>query len=406
MDGPHNEFKADRSYSDRFIVRTADGTAQEITVTIAGTNDPAVIRGDTDGRIVESDVAQSIDGKLSATDVDWGGKKPPRPEATFREAEIMKDKPIKDGPFGLNTPFIPGEQAGQYGRLAIGEDGAWRYVMDGPHNEFEQGKFYTDRFIVRTADGTEQQIVVSIEGTSDVVPRANPSVAGGLPGSERAPFADAPNDPLRVAGLRGDLNRTAVPGQNFAPSGLPGGFNPEVLVAQAPTAAGMPADLSAFERFELVRADVKEMSDDWVVHVAADRLVSFGLPESMVKGGQAPDFSVVRSDGEPLPEWLAFDPNSGMFAGKTPVELAGSTLRLQLTGYDAQGQARAVRILLTIDLSGRQAVALEASTLEAEFTPEQGLGREAEAVAVGRASLSEQLRTHRPLRMPAAELRA
>lgn len=195
----------------------------------------------------------------------------------------MKDKPIKDGHFGLNTPFIPGEQAGQYGRLAIGEDGAWRYVMDGPHNEFEQGKFYTDRFIVRTADGTEQQIVVSIEGTSDVVPRANPSVAGGLPGSERA---DPPNDPLRVAGLRGDLNRTAVPGQNFAPSGLPGGFNPEVLVAQAPTAAGMPADLSAFERFELVRADVKEMSDDWVVHVAADRLVSFGLPESMVKGGR------------------------------------------------------------------------------------------------------------------------
>ena len=375
-------------------------------MTIAGTNDPAVIRGDTDGRIVESDVAQSIDGKLSATDVDWGGKKPPRPEATFREAEIMKDKPIKDGPFGLNTPFIPGEQVGQYGRLVIGEDGAWRYVMDGPHNEFEQGKLYTDSFIVRTADGTEQKVVVSIEGTSDVVPRANPTVTGGLAGSERGQFADTPNDPLRVAGLRGALNRTAVPGQNFAPSGLPGGFNPEVLVAQAPTAAGMPADLSAFERFELVRADVKEMSDDWVVHVAADRLVSFGLPESMVKGGQAPDFSVVRSDGEPLPEWLAFDPNSGMFAGKTPVELAGSTLRLQLTGYDAQGQARAVRILLTIDLSGRQAVALEASTLEAEFTPEQGLGREAEAVAVGRASLSEQLRTHRPLRMPAAELRA
>ena len=406
MDGPHNEFKADRSYSDRFVVRTADGTAQEIRVTIVGTNDAAVITGDTSGRIVESDVAQSIDGKLSATDIDWGGKKPPRPEAMFREAEIMKDKPIKDGPFGLNTPFIPGEQVGQYGRLVIGENGAWRYVMDGPHNEFEQGKFYTDSFTVRTADGTEQKVVVSIEGTSDVVPRANPTVTGGLAGSERGQFADTPNDPLRVAGLRGDLNRTAVPGQNFAPSGLPGGFNPEVLVAQAPTAAGMPADLSAFERFELVRADVKEMSDDWVVHVAADRLVSFGLPESMVKGGQAPDFSVVRSDGEPLPEWLAFDPNSGMFAGKTPVELAGSTLRLQLTGYDAQGQARAVRILLTIDLSGRQAVALEASTLEAEFTPEQGLGREAEPVAVGRASLSEQLRTHRPLRMPAAELRA
>ena len=78
MDGPHNEFKADRGYLDSFVVRTADGTPKVITVILVGTNDAAVITGDTGGRIVESDVAQSVGGKLSATDVDWGGKvKPP-----------------------------------------------------------------------------------------------------------------------------------------------------------------------------------------------------------------------------------------------------------------------------------------------------------------------------------------
>lgn len=41
--------------------------SREVVVTIVGTNDPAVITGDTEGRIVESDVAQSVGGKLSAT---------------------------------------------------------------------------------------------------------------------------------------------------------------------------------------------------------------------------------------------------------------------------------------------------------------------------------------------------
>ena len=401
LNSPMDRLAAGQTLSETFTIYVhehpwGEKQAREVTVTIVGTNDAAVISGDKDGQIVESDVAQSVGGKLSATDVDGPGKPVPRSAESLGSDTARAMKAIDGGVPAKETFFIPSEQIGQYGRFEIARDGTWNYVMDGPHNEFEQGKLYTDSFIVRTADGTEQKVTVTIEGTSDVVPRAKPAATANLSGSERSPFADSPSNPLRVAGMRGDLNRTSVPGQNFAQSGGSVGFNPEALVAQAPTAAGMPADLSGFERFELVRAEVMTSNDDWVVHVKADRLVSFGLPESMMKGPQAPDFVVVQSDGQPLPEWLAFDPNSGMFAGKTQPEMAGRTIRLQLTGPDAQGQERVVRILLTVDRSGLESMALESPTSTIRVSGEaHGRTQESGSEALGRASLSEQLRAHR-----------
>ena len=43
MNTAHNEFVAGTSYTDSITVTTADGTQQVVTVTIAGTNDAAVL---------------------------------------------------------------------------------------------------------------------------------------------------------------------------------------------------------------------------------------------------------------------------------------------------------------------------------------------------------------------------
>ena len=59
-----------------------------------------------------------------------------------------------------------------------------------------------------------------------------------------------------------------------------------------------------------------------------------------------------------------------------------------------------VRILLTIDSSGRE------SAPGRDLTAGLGVARESRADAFGRVSFSEQLRAHRPPRMPASELHA
>ena len=66
----HNEFVKDRDYTDTLTVLTTDGTRQVITVTITGTNDSAVITGDTAKSLSETNAILTTSGKLSATDVD------------------------------------------------------------------------------------------------------------------------------------------------------------------------------------------------------------------------------------------------------------------------------------------------------------------------------------------------
>src|SRR5262249_34918938 len=54
--------------TDTFTVTTIDGTSQVVTVTITGTNDAAVITGDTAGAVVEAGgVANGIPGTPVAT---------------------------------------------------------------------------------------------------------------------------------------------------------------------------------------------------------------------------------------------------------------------------------------------------------------------------------------------------
>ena len=109
-------------------------------VTIAGTNDAAVITGSTSASLSQTNVAQSTGGTLSATDVDGS--------AAFT---------VQTGVAGSNG----------YGSFAINASGVWTYAMNGAHGEFAGGTNYTDSFTVTTADGTQQAITVTIAGTND-----------------------------------------------------------------------------------------------------------------------------------------------------------------------------------------------------------------------------------------------
>ena len=124
----------------------------------------------------------------------------------------------------------------------------------------------------------------------------------------------------------------------------------------------------------------------------------------MLQGPNSPDFVILQSNGEPLPEWLAFDPNSGHFVGKPPERMHG-TVRLQMTGRDAQGNERVVRIMLTVDLPERDTLAVRGDGHEGSSLAD----RDVQSAPVGRPSLSEQMRAYRALpqaTLPVAEVRA
>ena len=129
------------SVSNTFSVAAADGTKTSVQVTIAGTNDAAVITGASTASLTETNAAQSTGGTLTATDVDS--------LAAFT---------IQAGVAGSSG----------YGSFGIDATGAWTYTMGSAHNEFVAGTNYTDSFTVATADGTTKVITVTIAGTAEV----------------------------------------------------------------------------------------------------------------------------------------------------------------------------------------------------------------------------------------------
>ena len=114
-------------------------SSANLTITVTGTNDAAVLSADT-RNLTETNSAADIStsGTLTISDVDS--------PATF---------------------VAQAGTAGSYGTFAIGTDGAWTYTASSAHNEFVAGTTYTDTFDVASADGTHTSVTVNILGTND-----------------------------------------------------------------------------------------------------------------------------------------------------------------------------------------------------------------------------------------------
>ncbi|MBD9574350.1 retention module-containing protein [Pseudomonas sp. PDM23] len=111
---------------------------QTVTITVTGTNDAAVITGQTSGSADETNAPVTIDGKLNISDVDSS--------ASFQ---------VQTG------------TAGDYGKFSVAADGSWSYVASSAFNELKVGEHLTDSFTVLAADGTSTIVTVTINGTND-----------------------------------------------------------------------------------------------------------------------------------------------------------------------------------------------------------------------------------------------
>jgi VCBS repeat-containing protein len=139
--------------TDTFVVRTEDGTEAQVTITIRGANDPAVIDGDDSGTVVEAGA---------------NGPGEPVAEGTLSSGDV-------DNPDNVFQPET-GEGGSGYGNFVVDENGNWSYTLDNDNPEvaaLNDGDTLTDTFVVRTEDGTETQVTITIRGAND------PAVIGG-----------------------------------------------------------------------------------------------------------------------------------------------------------------------------------------------------------------------------------
>ena len=115
-----------------FTVSSADGTVSQVTITVIGTNDAAVIGGQDVGTVTEDSVL-TASGTLTVSDADAG-------QATFTAQTGT---------------------AGAYGSFSIGTNGAWTYTLNNTAANVQalaQGEQRQEVFTVTSADGTVSQV--------------------------------------------------------------------------------------------------------------------------------------------------------------------------------------------------------------------------------------------------------
>ncbi len=153
---------------ETFTVQLAGGGTTTVTIDVQGLDDGARITPHTPGAdagAVKEDVTPSTSGKLDVVDPDAG-------EAVFQAGTIQ------DGP---------------YGSLEIDPDGNWTYTLDNDAAEVQQlkeGETVERQITVKSADGTEHPITITITGTNDA-PIAKDD------------GADAPSGGVGLSGLLG-----------------------------------------------------------------------------------------------------------------------------------------------------------------------------------------------------------
>ncbi|NVJ98598.1 MAG: DUF4347 domain-containing protein [Alphaproteobacteria bacterium] len=137
---------ASDTLQDTISVAADDGTTQDIVITIDGVNDAATIAGDLIGAINEDGTTDT--GTATVTDTDTG-------ENTF------------------NADTIDGAN----GTLVIAANGDWTYTIDNSDSDVQAlaaGDTLDDTITIESADGTSEDIVVTITGVNDL-----PTSSGG-----------------------------------------------------------------------------------------------------------------------------------------------------------------------------------------------------------------------------------
>ena len=168
-----------------------DGTQQQVTITINGVNDAAVITGDTTATVHEAGgVANGTPGipiaigNLNSTDVD-------NPPDTWE-------------PDGM-TVVLRGDSG--YSSYTVSAAGVWTYTLDNTNpavQALNDGQTLTDTLTAIAIDGTQQVVTITIEGANDA------AVISGTTNGSVTEAGGVANGTPGIPTATGDLNSTDV----------------------------------------------------------------------------------------------------------------------------------------------------------------------------------------------------
>src|SRR6185369_3731406 len=146
---------AGQTVTDTFTVTSADGTTKNVSFTINGTNDAAVIGTPTVSSVTE-DVGVTggnliASGSISITDADAG-------QAAFSTTVA-----------GVGSPL---------GALVLAANGSYTYsVSNAAVQSLSTGQTAVDTFTVTSADGTTKNVSFTINGVDDATVIGTPTVS-------------------------------------------------------------------------------------------------------------------------------------------------------------------------------------------------------------------------------------
>ena len=130
--------------NDTITFTASDGSTQQVTVTVTGTDDASVISGTFTGAVTEGDIGDTATatGSLSISDVD-----------------------ADDSPTFANVVNTAGDNG--FGSFVL-VAGVWTYTLDqSTVQDLDAGDVVNDTLTFTASDGSTQQVTVNITGTAD-----------------------------------------------------------------------------------------------------------------------------------------------------------------------------------------------------------------------------------------------
>ncbi|PMG05340.1 hypothetical protein BCV08_05840, partial [Vibrio breoganii] len=162
--------------TDVITVNSADGTPHQITITVNGTNDAAVVGG-----VDTASVTEKAAGDNMSPDHAQPGM------ATLRVSTLNANGHLSvvdpdSGQSGFADNNVGYNYHGTYGDLILNPNGDWNYFADAGSlthiggrpttrgsaiDKLGEGETLTDTITVHTKDGTPHNIVITINGSND-----------------------------------------------------------------------------------------------------------------------------------------------------------------------------------------------------------------------------------------------
>jgi VCBS repeat-containing protein len=326
------------SLSESFSVSSGDGTSHTVSISILGTDGAVVFGSGTgvDSGSVTEDTVLSASGTLTTTNLDKGSL----------------DLQPQSG------------TAGSYGSFSISAGGGWSYSLDNSLAAVQAlgvGESLSDSFTVNAVDGSPHVVSISILGVNDA-PEAEAEVVAATEGGDivsgRVSATDVEGDSLSytlVGAAPTGLTFNSDGSYSFDPTGevynsLPEGETQDLVVSYQVNDGNGGQTTATLTITVTGSNDAPQVASLPGQSTRENEPLTIVLDEGLfsdVDDGDVLTVSATLGNGDPLPDWLSFDPGSRTFNGTPPVGEAGD-FTIVVTVTDSVGASDQASFGLTV----------------------------------------------------------